>query len=177
MRKTSKTPGKQWIFVLIVLLIYAGVYLFFPGKALPVWHSFMKIIRQISPILVLVYLIMLWSNYFVDNRRLKKYMSEESGSKAMLVSILAGIISVGPIYIWYPLLKDMQQKGVKDKYLAVFLYNRGIKLQWLPVLLLYFGWKYVLVLLAVMMLISVFQGIITEKISTMITEGKLEERK
>ena len=68
------------------------------------------------------------------------------------------------IYVWYPLLKDLQQKGVKDKFIVTFLYNRGIKLQWLPVLLIYFGWVYATTLLIVMAVFSVFQGFITEKL-------------
>ena len=168
MKKKQKKSNKQWIFVLVVLLIYASVYFLAPEKVLPIWVSFLKIIRQIAPILLVVYLIMLLTNYFIDNQRLQKYMSENAGYKAWVISILAGIISVGPIYIWYPFLKDLQNKGIKDKYLATFLYNRGIKLQWLPVLLLYFGWKYAIVLLIVMTVLSVLQGIITEKLASRI---------
>ena len=168
MKKKQEKSDKQWIFVLVALLIYASVYFIAPDKVLPIWISFWKIIRQIAPILIVVYLIMLLTNYFVDNQHLQKYMSENVGYKAWGISILAGILSVGPIYIWYPLLKDLQDKGVKDKYLATFLYNRGIKLQWLPVLLLYFGWKYALVLLIVMTILSIFQGIITERLSSKI---------
>ncbi len=171
MKKQQKKSNKQWIFALVVLSIYASVYFFAPEKVLPIWVSFWKIIRQIAPILLVVYLIMLLTNYFVDNQRLQKYMSENAGYKAWGVSILAGIISVGPIYIWYPLLKDLQNKGVKDKYLATFLYNRGIKLQWLPVLLLYFGWKYAVVLLIVMTILSVFQGMLTEKLASKINSN------
>ena len=66
--------------------------------------------------------------------------------------------------MWYPLMYDLQSKGVKDRFIATFLYNRGIKLQWLPMLVLYFGLKYSLVVLFVMILLSIPQGIITEKL-------------
>ena len=125
---------------------------------------FKRLILQILPVLLLVYFIMLLTNYFVDNKKLKKYMGEDAGFKGWVISIVSGIISVGPVYMWYPLMKDLQTKGVKNKYLVIFLYNRGIKLQWLPMLILYFGLKYSLTLLFIMALISIPQGIITEKL-------------
>lgn len=93
-------------------------------------------------------------------------MGEDAGFKGWMIAIVAGIISMGSIYVWYPLLKDLQEKGVKDKFIVTFLYNRGVKLQWMPILLLYFGWIYSVTLLVVMSVMSVFQGIITEKLMT-----------
>jgi uncharacterized membrane protein YraQ (UPF0718 family) len=103
-------------------------------------------------------------NYFINNKTLKKYLGEEAGIKGWAIAIIIGIISMGPIYMWYPLMKDLQNKGVKDKFLATFLYNRGIKLQWIPLLVLYFGWTFSLTLLIVMTFFSIPQGIITEKL-------------
>lgn len=91
-------------------------------------------------------------------------MGEDAGVKAWAIVVIAGIISMGSIYAWYPLLQDLKERGVKDRFLVTFLYNRGIKLQWLPILLLYFGWVYSLTLLIVMAVISVFQGIIVERL-------------
>ena len=104
------------------------------------------------------------TNLYIDNDKLRKHLGEDAGIKGWVISILAGIVSMGSIYVWYPLLTDLQQKGVKDKFIVTFLYNRGIKLQWLPVLLIYFGWAYAITLLLVMVVFSVFQGIITEKL-------------
>ena len=91
-------------------------------------------------------------------------MTDKSSFKKWVMSIVFGIISVGPLYIWYPLMKDLKEKGVEDKFIATFLYNRGIKLQWAPMLILYFGWTYTIVLLFVMTIFSVPQGIITQKL-------------
>ena len=80
------------------------------------------------------------------------------------LAVVSGILSVGAIYIWFPVLKEMIDKGVKHGLIAVFLYNRGIKLQWMPVLALYFSVKFIIVLTLVMLLASLLQGVIIEKI-------------
>jgi hypothetical protein len=73
--------------------------------------------------------------------------------------ILAGIISTGPIYAWYPFLSNLKEKGVNDGLIAVFLYNRSIKIQFFPLLLSYFSLSYVLTLTLLMIFFSVIQGL------------------
>ena len=78
--------------------------------------------------------------------------------------IVAGILSTGPIYVWYPLLAEFKEKGVGYGYMATFLYNRAIKIPLLPVAVLYFGIKYVVVLTALMVLFSVIQGVLIDRL-------------
>ena len=74
------------------------------------------------------------------------------------ISASAGIISVGPIYAWYPLLKDLKEKGAANDLIAIFLNNRAIKPFLLPVMISYFGWLYVLILTIFTVLGSLFVG-------------------
>lgn len=161
--KNKKNNGK-WFFLISVLTLMLVIFGVDSTKIQPILKMFKNLIIQILPVLILVYFIMLLTNYFVDNKRLKKYMGEDSGVKGWIISIVSGIISIGPVYMWYPLMKDLQNKGIKNKYLVIFLYNRGIKIQWLPMLILYFGLKYSLTLMFVMAIMSIPQGIITEKL-------------
>lgn len=162
--KKKKEAFKKWIFLIVVSIIFIPIWIIAPEKAMPILNSFLDLLLKITPVLILVYFIMFLANLFINNKGLQKYMGEDAGIKGWLISILAGIISMGSIYAWYPLLKDLQTRGVKDKFLVAFLYNRGIKLQWLPILLLYFGWTYSITLLIVMAIMSIFQGIIVEKL-------------
>ncbi len=162
-RKNKKQRNKKsLIFFVLIVILYGVVAIIFPEKAMPILKYFVNISSHIIPVLFLIYVIMVLVNYFLNNEKLKKYMGEDAGIKGWLISIIAGIVSVGSIYVWYPLLKELKQKGVKDKFIVTFLYNRGIKLQLLPVLLFYYGWKFSITLLIVMAVISVFQGIVAE---------------
>ena len=167
MKKDTKKKSKKskWIFLGVVVMAYLLVFFFNQERFYKIFHVFTKIIKQIVPIFSIVILLMFLLNYFVSNAFLKKHMGEDSGAKAWIISIIAGVLSIGPIYMWYPLMKELKQSGVKDRYIAAFLYNRGIKLQWLPMLVLYFSWKFSIVLLLVMLVFSIPQGIITERLT------------
>jgi len=164
-KNKKKSSNKSWRFLIIVIILYLTIYFIYPQKQILVFNTFIKLLLQILPIFLLVYLFLVLINYFSDNKTLKNLLGESSGLKGWLVAIIAGIISVGPIYAWYPLMKDLQSQGVKNRFLASFLYNRGIKLQWIPILVSYFGWTYSLTLFLIMAFMSIPQGIITEKLS------------
>jgi len=62
------------------------------------------------------------------------------------------------IYAWYPLLKDLKEKGAGESSIAIFLYNRAVKPFLLPVMVTYFGWLYVVTLITLTVLASVVVG-------------------
>ncbi len=161
--KNKKSSKGKWVFLGFVLLILLVTSIVDAAKIQPILKLYSKTLLQIAPIFILVYVIMVLTNYFVNNNSLKKHFGEDAGSKAWVIAIVSGILSIGPVYLWYPLMQDLQKKGVKDRFIATFLYNRGIKLQWLPMLILYFGLQYAVVVLVVMAALSIPQGILTEQ--------------
>jgi len=107
---------------------------------------------------------MFLTNCFVKPKTLAKLMGKGSGVVAWIITIVSGIISTGPIYMWYPLLSELKNKGVRPALISTFLYNRAVKIPLMPMLILYFGIKYTIILTVVMIFISVVQGLTTEKI-------------
>jgi len=75
-----------------------------------------------------------------------------------VLSLVAGIISMGPIYAWYPLLKNLREKGAGTCPIAIFLYSRSIKPFLLPVMIAYFGWVYVGILTVLTVFASIAIG-------------------
>jgi uncharacterized membrane protein YraQ (UPF0718 family) len=124
---------------------------------------FIKIMLQILPIFVLVFILMTLSNLFVNRQTVATYL-KKPGIKKWLFVIIAGILSTGPIYVWYPLLAEFREKGVAYGYLATFLYNRAIKIPLLPMAVFYFGLRYVIVLTFLMVFFSVIQGILINQL-------------
>ncbi len=164
MSKKSKkdTRNNSWYFLGIVIILYIISAILRPEKTLESLEYVLKIVRRIIPIIILVIVFMGLSNYFLNPKRISSYVGAESGAKGYLIAILTGVISHGPIYVWYTLLENLKDKGMKNGLIAVFLYNRAIKIPLLPLLIFYFGLKYSIILLVVMMFTSILQGIFME---------------
>ncbi|NIA23907.1 MAG: hypothetical protein GWP03_07130 [Proteobacteria bacterium] len=97
---------------------------------------------------------------FFPAEKLAKLFKNGKRSTLWIITIVAGIISTGSVYLWFPLLKDLQQKGMSPELTAVFIFNRAIKLQLLPIMILYFGLKYVVTLTVIMIIFSVLYGFV-----------------
>jgi uncharacterized membrane protein YraQ (UPF0718 family) len=151
-------------FLAVVVILYAVAWVFNPGAVMPALQFAWNIIVNIIPVFVLIFAIMAAFNYFVSPKAISRYIGKTSGVKRWIIAIIGGIVSTGPIYMWYPLLKDLKKKGVGYGFIAAFLYNRAVKIPLMPMLIFYFGLTFTAILTVVMIVFSVIQGIIFEKL-------------
>lgn len=161
-KKKDKKNRSGWWFLSVVLFTYLIISIFDTSLVKGSLAYFLSIIKKILPVFLLVFIIMVLVNYLVKPKKLTKYLGRKAGFKGWAISILGGIISTGAIYMWYPLLEDLKSKGMRDAYIAAFLYNRAIKPALIPLLVLYLGFKYMVVLTIVMIIASIIQGFAVE---------------
>lgn len=160
--KLKQIPG-SWYFLTIIILIYGLFFIFNSNIFFSSLTFFNKILLKIIPIFVFVFVLMALSNYFITPKFIIKHLKEKKFKKWFFV-IVGGILSSGPIYMWYPLLADLKNKGLNYGLISCFLYNRAIKIPILPVAILYFSWQYILILSCVIIFMSVIQGLIINKL-------------
>ncbi len=158
----KKISGK-WYFLTAVVLIYVFLAIFKFEMFNSSFNFFINILKKVIPILAVVFVLMFLTNYFFTSKIISRYFQQKGILKWFFV-IVGGILSTGAIYMWYPLLAELKSKGLSYGLIACFLYNRAIKLHLLPLMIFYFSLKYVVVLSMVMVLASVVQGLIINKI-------------
>ena len=107
---------------------------------------------------MLVFVIMAITNYFITPKFVIQHLKNK-GFKKWFFIIIGGILSSGPIYMWYPLLADLKAKGLSYGLIACFLYTRALKIQLFPIAIFYFGIKYIIILSSVIIFTSIIQGI------------------
>ena len=154
-----------------MLLIYLLTALFDYELALAASKTFSHLLDKVLPALVIVFILIFIVDLLFVPGRVKKYLGKRSGIIGWLTAIVGGILSTGPIYAWYALLRELRQKGMKTSLVAVFLYSRAVKLPLLPVLAHYFGITYTLVLVFYIIIIfSVISGLVMGSIEGISTE-------
>ena len=156
--KGGNRTKRAWLFPATVLHVYGLLYLLSPTKTVLALESCAKVGLSLVIPLAFVIVVMFLLNLLVRPSHVSGLLGKRAGAKAIVLSLVAGIISAGPIYAWYPLLKDLKEQGAADGPIAVFLYNRAVKPFLLPVMIGYFGWQYVLVLTFLMILGSILLG-------------------
>jgi len=162
--KKTEMSYTGWYFLGIVGIIYVICALLNKELVIEGLKTFIKILQNMILPLILVFILLVLTTYLAKPKWLVKHLGKESGAKGWSWSIVGGIISTGPIYLWYPLLNELQKQGVRDGYISAFLYNRAIKPALLPLFIVYFGLAYTIVLTIVMLITSIAQGVLIEKI-------------
>jgi uncharacterized membrane protein YraQ (UPF0718 family) len=129
-----------------VLVAYAVLLVAAPDRAAGALRASGRILLRVAFPLSLAFAVMFLLNFFIKPAHVSRLLGRGAGAKGLILSTIAGIVSMGPIYAWYPLLRDLREKGASKFHLANFLSNRAVKPFLLPVMVFYFGWGFVLVL-------------------------------
>jgi uncharacterized membrane protein YraQ (UPF0718 family) len=120
------------------------------------------VLLKILPIFVIVILFTAVINYFFKPKKIAQHLGKKSGWRGWLLALIAGVISHGPMYAWYPMINDLKEHGLKNSLVAVFFYARSIKIPLLPMMIDYFGLIFTVVLITYTLLASLVQGLLIE---------------
>jgi len=138
-----KAVLRAWLFPLGVAGLYGVGFVFAPESTEKAGRVSVLMFRQLGLSICLVLVMMVVLNRFLSPAMVTRFLGQGSGLKSVLLSSLAGVLSLGPVYAWHPLLKSIRDKGASEFHIANFICCRSVKPVLLPVLAVYFGWRFV----------------------------------
>lgn len=159
----KKPAFRAYLFLLIVAIVYLVALFAAPDRTFLALQFSLGMLKKLLPILGLVSCFMFLNNLLVKPSWVKNYVGEGSGWKGVFIALVGGALSMGPIYVWYGILQELQQQGMRRSLIASFLYARSVKPQLLPLMIYCFGWLYTLILVFYLIIFSIFNGLMTER--------------
>lgn len=151
-------------FLSFIILIYIGLSVFKFNFFIASLDRFIILSLKILPSILGAFILIFVFNYILSDQKIKKYLTGEISWKKYILTVGLGILSSGPIYAWYPFLADLKEQGFKNSLVTIFLYNRAIKLPFIPLLIYYFSLEFVIVITILMIVFSIINGMIMDKI-------------
>ncbi len=158
----------MWAFLVGVFTLYGILFSISPDRTLKAFVTSLHIMLQILFPLSIAFVVLIFLNHFVKSEQISRLLGRRTGLRGIALSCVGGILSMGPIYAWYPLLKGFREKGISDFYLANFLSSRAIKPFLFPVMVFYFGWAFTLILNILMLA----ESLLIAKIISLANEGR-----
>ncbi len=155
--KKKKISGGL-LFLIFMLLVYGIMFMFMPEKAGAAAAESGKVMKALIIPLLAVFTVTVCINLFIHPGKIVKLLGNKAGVKGTLLAAAAGIISMGPIYAWYPFLKEMLERGAGVESITVFLNCRSVKPVLLPVMVSCFGITYTILLTFFMIIGAVAAG-------------------
>ncbi len=147
-----------------VILTYVILFFMDPENAKHAVFEGLQVLKMVLPIILVVFFLTGLVNITVDKEKISRHFGKESGMKGWFYAIVAGILSHGPTYVWYPFLQNLREHGAKDSLIFAFLYARAIKIPWIPLMISYFGWVFTLFFSLYIIIGALLQGMIVELI-------------
>jgi uncharacterized membrane protein YraQ (UPF0718 family) len=148
---------------LVVTSIYLILFLFSSEQTYTALQKSLSTLATIAPIFLIITLLTAVINYFFSPKKLAKLLGKESGFRGYLIALIAGVVSHGPMYAWYPLIVDLKKHGLKSGLVVTFFYARGLKLPMIPIMIAYFGGMFSVVISLMIIIFSILQGLIVDK--------------
>lgn len=142
-----------------MVAVYGVVALVSPEQAIAAMKTSGRVLLQIAPALVVAFGVMVFLNLLITPAHIKRFLGKGTKAKGTLLSSAARILSMGSIYAWYPLLKDLREKGVSAFHFADFLGCRAVKIPLMPMMAAYFGRAFTLILSGLMVLAAMLTGL------------------
>ena len=153
-------------FFLIMLLIYFFMFLISKYLVIDALYNTISTFFKIIPIFFIVFIFMFITNLYIQKNKENNFFNKKEKQKRQYVfAIIAGILIAGPPYVLYPMLGDFKNKGVSNSVMAVFFYNRNIKIPFIPIMIFYFGFIYTIIVSLLIIVFSIFNGIIVGKLT------------
>ena len=146
MSRTKTSSGllaavRPWFFPLGCAALYGVAWIFDPEKTMLSLRAGGRILTQLGVPLCVAVSMMVLLNRFLSPSLASRLLGRRAGLGGLLLSSVAGIVSMGPIYAWYPLFTALKDKGASAFNIANFMCCRSVKPVLIPVLLGYFGWR------------------------------------
>lgn len=133
---------RRWSFPLVVLGLYGlGILLYPEGTECSLQLS-VTMLRKLFLPMCFAFVIMVVFNRFLSPATVVTFLGKQAGLKGICFSTVAGVLSMGPVYAWYPLLKTLRAQGASTFNVANFICCRSIKPFLLPVMVSYWGWNF-----------------------------------
>ncbi|MFW0837644.1 MAG: hypothetical protein ACKKL5_01460 [Candidatus Komeilibacteria bacterium] len=162
-RKIIVKIGSNWIFLILILILYLFT-LFINNNLFIKSILYAKdVMIEVIPVLIIVFVLTFLANIWLTTKKANKLLVQRTGPWQYMVAIFLGILSSGPIYMWYPLLSELKAQGLKNSLIAIFLYNRAVKIPLIPMIIFYFGLPFLLITSCFMIIFSLINGYLVAK--------------
>ncbi|MDA3904348.1 MAG: permease [Desulfuromusa sp.] len=153
----------QWLFF-STILIYALVFLTNPeraGRALfTAATTFSSVLLLIIAVFSLVGLLQIW----ISRDVIVRLLGREGGIKSLVIAALCGTLLIGPAYIIFPLLMEIQKRGARWAVITIVLTSYAVKLQMIPLEVEFLGWPFALGRALVTIALAVPIGLLVEAV-------------
>lgn len=162
-KKTIDTLGSKWIFVICIVGLYIVTSVFNSDIVIAGLYRSGEIALEVVPVLIGIFILTFLLNVYMRKKDIKPFLAKQDSIGAYTLAAIFGTVSMGPIYVWFPFLRELKKDGLHSGIITVFLYNRAVKIPLIPVIIHYFGVPFLVLTTSLMIVFSFINGYVMNR--------------
>jgi uncharacterized membrane protein YraQ (UPF0718 family) len=165
-RSHKGSTFKQYRVVVLAVLANLVLWYFSPDRARISIGTTGSVFREMLMILPPVFFLVGMLDQWVPREVIGKYVGHESGIKGMVISLLLGSATVGPLYAGFPLAAMLLKKGARMSNVVAFLTSKAAAE--VPLIVMeskFLGARFALVRVSLTFVAAIAMGWIMEQLS------------
>mgnify|MGYP000294842128 CR=1 FL=1 len=112
---------KKNAFLVLVAAAYIAVFIVRPGMGSASVKDSVYYLKEMIMIMPVIFVLTALLDTWVPKEKIMKYLGREAKAKGIVLSLVLGSISAGPIYAAFPLCVMLHKKGVPVRNLMIIL--------------------------------------------------------
>lgn len=161
--KSGKSLVKSAIvYVALGLVVWLGTLIPAPHASMEiagiVYTTFAGVLAIIAAVFVLIGLIQVW----LTPEQVSKVLGREAGWKGLVLSAIVPMILGGSLFVIFPLLKTLREKGARTSSVVAFLFAWSAKAPLIPLEIKFLGLPFAALRLASIPVLAILGGLLAE---------------
>ena len=112
---------KENLFVVFIAAAYIAMFIIKPGMGITSVQNSVYYIKEMLMIMPVIFVLTALLDLWVPKEKIIKYLGTDAKAKGVVLSLLLGSISAGPIYAAFPLCVMLHKKGASVRNLVIIL--------------------------------------------------------
>lgn len=113
--------AKDNIFILIIAAAYITLFIIRPDMGIDSVKNSAYYIKEMIMIMPVIFVLTALLDLWVPKEKILKHLGKEAKAKGVILSLILGSISAGPIYAAFPLCVMLHKKGASVRNLVIIL--------------------------------------------------------
>lgn len=113
--------AKDNLTIVIIVVAYATLFILRPEMGINSLKNSIYYIKEMIMIMPVVFILTSLLDTWVPKEKIIKYLGQGAKTKGVILSLLLGSISAGPIYAAFPLCVMLHKKGASVRNLVIIL--------------------------------------------------------
>lgn len=165
MSEKNRSQWKEWLILLVLLMVAALIGLLFPAYQAPMLQASWSLGKEMLFILPAVMVLMGLFSVWISQEMVVQYLGRTSGIRGITLALLFGATPTGPLYVAFPIATALRKKGARLSNIIIFLTAWAcIKLPQEMVELQFLGARFMLARLSLTILAAIIMGFIMEQL-------------